>query len=207
MQEPIFLFKVSGNNSFVRFPAVSILSSDELDTIGCRMSVWEWLKALKTFSHVFTGDVSFHCDPRSAEADSQGSASSFSPFVTKIISTRENPKAWKFELNMWQWMNWMIEFYSWVDILSDSLLFALPHLRHWTNQNQLSGMIDQSADSSLLLLITQSDEWIIGFPYGAIIYTETFPEKKIYFPSLWKSLYCTKQTLDNEKQSDLKHKR
>ena len=100
----------SENNGFVRFLAASTLSSDELDTSGCRMSVWKWLKALKTFSHVFTGDVSFHCNPRSAGADSQGSAFWIPPFVTKIISTREEPKSWKFELNMWQWMNRWLNF-------------------------------------------------------------------------------------------------
>ena len=118
-------------------------------------------------------------------------------------------------VGFWKWTKYeyriqlFSSYYSNIQIVliirTNTALSALPPLRHWTNQNQLSGMIDQSAASSLLLLITQSDEWIIGFPYGAIIYTETFPEKKIYFPSLWKSLYCTKQTLDNEKQSDLKN--
>ena len=197
MQEPIFLFKVSGNNSFVRFPAASILGSDELDTIGCRMSVWEWLKALKTFSHVFTGDVSFHCNPRSAALDSQGSAFWIPPFVTKIISIREEPKSWKFELNMWQWMN------GWLNFILEQTFSqapsALPPPRQPTNRVQLSGIIGQWGDSSLLLLITQSDEWIIGFPYGAIIYSETFPGKKIYLPAF--EVLCTKQTLDYETQS------
>ena len=78
---------------------------------------------------------------------------------------------------------------------------ALSPPRHPTNQIQLSGIIGQwgSASSLHLLLITQSDEWIIGFPYGAIIYSGTFPGKKIYLPAF--EVLCTKQTLDYETQS------
>ena len=101
-----------------------------MDTNGSRRSIWKWLKALRSFPHVFTREVSFYCKKKFESRifvktywyswdvsfycrelwRQLRSAPCVPPFVTKIISTREDSMSWKLKLNMWQWMNRWLNF-------------------------------------------------------------------------------------------------